>query len=438
MTYTGLANQDGAPLPMPRACRFHFPPSSDVFDLLTSCASIEPRCVRTATHMHHATWVKWTAPSQRCRDEERANSSLLAQFKPYFYCSFGNQGDANCPAQHSDASLSYATVAGRRESLGLDCHIRAMPPGFGFRLRGEYRLSVLIDDVRLGGAGESTLAYVDAAVRVRAAEARPVELTLTKWFMPADPDFDAYAWRVPADFPSMHWASHRMPYAGRVVFTRVHTHQRFTEEVWLTAGASGNRIFGSEPSPAWTHARSWAGSPRLTLDASTSLQAFKEVARRRLSPAGAVLVCRYLGLQLTAEGFDKASPMVLGNSSLCLGHTFERAQWHTTIAFMRPARSKQLMAIHASWEAALAFEPDASRAVAELSGCAQKPNSQPQAPKDGALAAAWFRGAVDSRAPWSRQKPIPVLPGSTASSLPDRDERGHGAPSRGMYCPPWC
>ena len=206
------------------------------------------------------TWVKWTRPSLQCNHDRL----LLSQFDPYFRCSFGNQGDSECPERNNDATkISYATVANQSEALGIDCFIRTMPPGHGFRLRGtdghpEYRLNILYNDMRLGADSDGTKLYIEAAVRVMAENAQPapapVELALTKWFMPAHPAFPADAWQTPAEHASVHWVSHRMPYAGRVVYSRVHMHQRFADELWVTAGASESLIFGSTPSPDWTRA----------------------------------------------------------------------------------------------------------------------------------------------------------------------------------------
>lgn len=172
-------------------------------------------------------------------------------------------------------------------------------------------------------------------------------------------------WHSPASYASAHWVSERMPFNGRVVFSRVHGHQPFLNETWVTTGATAEAIFGKAPQSRWTHASEWAPSPVLTLDSTTSLEAFKDEVRTLLREANATLLCRYLGQQTTPEGADLSMPFVVADSASCLNQTFTRGQWYTTIAFMQPTHEATFFGMHASWETALAFEPDNAEANAQ-------------------------------------------------------------------------
>ena len=172
-------------------------------------------------HMHV------TSSQSMARDTRSANF-LRRSRDGFFAVEFDVHGDRQC-----------AAAAG-----GVNCTVRAFPPGFGLRITDTMETFFDLNDVRDAGSAPLQF-YAQHSYRWTRAAQRPVGKMLTLISTEAFKPHDDYLLEFDPEQPTeyLYWQEGTMPASLSMVHMYWHAHHAWTDDIWLVdASADALRL----------------------------------------------------------------------------------------------------------------------------------------------------------------------------------------------------
>ena len=172
-------------------------------------------------HMH-------VTSSQSMARDTRSPNFLRRSRDGFFAVEFDVHGDRQC-----------AAAAG-----GVNCTVRAFPPGFGLRITDTMETFFDLNDVRDAGSAPLQF-YAQHSYRWTRAAQRPVGKMLTLISTEAFKPHDDYLLEFDPEQPTeyLYWQEGTMPASLSMVHMYWHAHHAWTDDIWLVdASADALRL----------------------------------------------------------------------------------------------------------------------------------------------------------------------------------------------------